>query len=206
MISTGSMAAGKSETEIRVSRDFFAFAQSGVTVTEAGAPVVQGTRLASYVESSGPAAEDSLNSGIAIANTTDQTIWVSLRLATDAGMPFGQSITISLPARAQVAKFLSDLFPTLELPFRGVLHIYSQAIVSVMGLRGRYNARSEFIVATVSPVLSDATSASELYMPHLVLGGGYSTRLFFINSGGLSSTGNINFFTTDGRAADVPIR
>lgn len=133
-----------------------------------------GTDFASYVESSGPAAAETIDSGIAIANTTDQPITVYLRLATSVGQPFGQGANVTLGPRAQVSKFVSELFPTLQLPFIGVVHISSSASISVTGLRGRYNSRREFIVATVTPLTKTlGVAASPLYLPHLVTGGGY---------------------------------
>jgi hypothetical protein len=160
---------------------------------------MQGTELASYVETSGPSAPDVIDSGIAIANVTDQTITVSLRLATSAGQPFGQPATLTLAPRAQVSKFFSEFFSTLLPPFIGVMHISSSAPISVTGLRGHYNSRHEFIVATVTPVNKvPGAIPSTLYLPHVLTGGGYQTRLFFINPTGSSSIATIGLFNADG--------
>jgi hypothetical protein len=184
----------------------FGFSPAGVTLTETGVAVAEGTDFAGYVEATGPLPADSLDSGIAIANTTDQTIPVDLRLARTDGTPFGQSTRITLPPCGQVSKFVSELFPSLQLPFSGVMHISSQSRLSVTGIRGRYNSRNEFIVATVTPLVKDSAAASEFYLPHLVTGGGYSTRLFFINATGLWYAGSVQFMMQDGTAATITAR
>jgi hypothetical protein len=179
----------------------FGYTPSGITVTETGVPATQGVEFAEYVESTGPM-PDEINSGIAVANTTDQDVTVSLRLATAEGFPFGQSTVLRISPRAQVSKFLPELFPALTLPFHGVLHISSTSNISVIGLRGRYNSRHEFLLSTVTP-LNKATLLSDtpLYLPHLITGGGYSTRLFFINPTGNWSAGTIRLYKADGNPA-----
>jgi sugar lactone lactonase YvrE len=177
----------------------FGFAPDGTTTTQTGVPATVGTDFATYVESSGLSAAEMTDSGIAIANTTDQHTAVFLRLATSVGQPFGQSASLMLGPHAQVSKFISELFPTLTLPFLGVLHISSSTRISVTGLRGRYNSRHEFIVSTVTPINKRAnTSTTPLYLPHLVTGGGFSTRLFLINPSGTWTTGMIQLFSPDG--------
>lgn len=131
-ISTGSVlispAAGSpSPTPLVI----FGFAPAGITLTQSGVAATQGTDFASYVESSGRSTTDATDSGIAIANTTDQTITVFLRLATGAGQPFGQNASLTLAPRAQVSKFISEIFPNLQLPFIGVVHISSSTPISM---------------------------------------------------------------------------
>ena len=58
-------------------------------------------------------------------------------------------------------------------------------------------------MATVTPVVKDSATATEFYLPHLVTGNGYSTRLFFINPGGLWNSGSVQFMMQDGTSAPV---
>ena len=177
----------------------FDYAPAGVTVTETGVPSIEGSSFLSYVEAT-VTPPDQTSSGIAIANPSDQPTKVFLSLANSLGEPFGYSAQIALGPREQAAKFLPELFPTLQLPFTGVMHISSNSSISIAGLRGRYNSRQDFIVATVMPVPNPSTAAPQ-YFPHLVTGSGYSTRLFLINTSGLGSSGTIQFMNSDGTPA-----
>jgi hypothetical protein len=177
----------------------FGYNTNGITVTESGVPASGGSELASFVEVTAGSTEKT-ESGIAVANTTDQSVSVYLRLATTTGLPFGQSASIQLQPRAQIAKMLSELFPTLQLPFTGVLHVSSTGPISIIDLRITSNARGETIVSTVTPLNKSVQIDSPLYLPHLVDGGGFTSRVLFINPTGLWSAGTISLFTTDGNA------
>ena len=179
----------------------FSYAPNGVTVTETGVPATEGTDFVSYVESSAPSAADPEDPGVAIANTTDQTVNIYLLLLNPNG---SQSITLTLASHSQVSKFLSELLPALQRPFAGVLRVFSNANFSVTGLRGTYNARHEFIVSTLTPFMRSSTLPAVLDLPLLTTGGGYSTRLFFTNPTGGWSTGNIRLFNADGSSLKEP--
>jgi len=123
--------------------------------------------------------------------------------------PWGLSIT--LPPHGHIARFISELFPNITPPFTGALHVVANvastgtpANFSVTGLRGRYNSRKEFLVATVTPVVDAASGTTQFYLPHLVSGGGYSTRVFFVNTANGWSAGDIRFRTPDGNL--VPLQ
>ena len=45
-----------------------------------------------------------------------------------------------------------------------------------VGLRGRYNEREDFLVTTTMPSAESAPSSAELYFPHFVDSGGYTTQ------------------------------
>lgn len=180
----------------------FAYAPTGITVTESGVAAMEGTDFASYVEATGAdgtTGGDVLNSGIAIANTTDQSETIDIKLATANGSLL-QTTTVVLAPHAQTAKFLTELFPSLQLPFTGVVNISERngRNLSVTGLRGRYNARGEFIVSTVAPVVRASPAAGPKYMPHLISGGGYSTKLFLINPSPRAETESIRLHVSDG--------
>jgi len=152
-----------------------------------------------YVESSGTG---TIQSGIAVANTTSTAINVTFELFRPDGSAAGFTRNLPLPASGRIAQFLAEIFPTLTQSFQGVLRISSSSPISVVGLRGRYNERPQpdFLLTTTPPTLeSQAASSAELLFPQLVNGGGYSTQfILFSGSAGQVSAGNLRFFTTTG--------
>ena len=75
------------------------------------------------------------------------------------------------------------------------------APVFVVGLRGRYNERGDFLITTM-PVVNEQTppSSAPLYFPHIVDSGGYTTQ--FILFGGTlnqSSAGTLDLFSQSGQ-------
>jgi len=91
---------------------------------------------------------------------------------------------------------------------QGVLRITAPVPVAVVGIRGRYNEVSDFLMTTVSP--SDETSApatTGLYMPHFADGGGYSTQfILYSGSANQSSSGTLQFFSQSGQAFGLSLR
>src|SRR5206468_406461 len=112
---------------------------AGVTVSEAGVPVATGTALRTYVESSGPPSGN-IQSGIAVASVAGATtVTFELTDLKGAAVPGVQPVSLTLPGSGQAARFLSDIFPNLPVPFKGVLRITATPStgVSVVGLRTR---------------------------------------------------------------------
>jgi len=66
----------------------------------------------------------------------------------------------------------------LPRQFQGVLRLSTaSAALSVLGLRGRYNERGNFLITTTPPVAETAPAAvGEVVFPHLVDSGGYTTQ------------------------------
>jgi len=179
----------------------FSFRQNDVTVSEAAVPAVSGTGLRMYVEASGvPKATGSIQSGIAVANLSSNSASVTFELTTLDGVSLA-STSQTLPANGQVARFLNEIFASLVLPVRGVLRITTTGSgVSVVGLRGRYNERGDFLITT-TPARNEgvASTADPMVFPHLVNGGGYSTQfILFSGSAGQSASGKLQFFNQDG--------
>jgi hypothetical protein len=106
------------------------------------------------------------------------------------GSNIGLPVPVSrdLPSLGHLAQFLAEFFPGLPETFKGVLRIStaSPAGVSVVGLRGRYNERAEFLMSTTSPVPETQFSADNaLVLPHLADGGGYTTEFILFRGSGL---------------------
>jgi hypothetical protein len=77
----------------------------------------------------------------------------------------------------------------------------------MIGLRGRYNERGEFLITTTPPV-NEATQATAggLYFPHIVDSGGYTTQfVLFSGLAGQSSTGNLELFSQNGQTLNWPL-
>jgi hypothetical protein len=186
----------------------FSFKLNGVTVSEAGAPGIQSTAFRMYAETTSKAASvGAIQTGFAIANVGSTPATVSLELTGLDGASTGQSTTFDVPANGQVASFLHEKFPNLTLPFKGVMRISGTGALSVVGLRGRYNERGDFLITTTPPNSeSSPASAAELLFPHLVNGGGYTTQfILFSGTAGQASGGNLKFFKQDGTPLNLTV-
>ncbi len=174
----------------------FSFKRGGITIATAGVPPLQGQAFRMYAESSG-----SIQTAVAIANTSSVPVTVNLELSRLDGSPAATASQVTIPASGQTAKFLNELFPGLPTSFQGVLRLTSpSAAVSVVTLRGRYNERTDFLITTTPPALETAPPAgTTMLFPHVVNGGGYTTQfVLFSGRAGESGTGVIRSFQQDG--------
>src|SRR6185503_533783 len=113
----------------------------------------------------------------------------------------------TLQPYSQTTKFLNQVFSTMPRLFKGVLRISSSAAISVVGLRGRYNERSDFLITTTPPTDETALPTySPAYFPHLVDGGGYTTQLILFSNPGQSTSTDVLFFGQDGSSLNLSLR
>jgi len=187
----------------------FSFKQGGITVSEAGAPGIQGSAFRMYAEETATGGVGAIQTGFAIANLAAAAASVSLELTGLDGASTGQIATVTVPGNGQIARFLHEIFPSLSFPFKGILRISGGGAegLSVVGLRGRYNERGDFLVTTTPPTNeSSPASGAELLFPHLVNGGGYTTQfVLFSGTAGQASTGNLKFFKQDGTPLSLTV-
>jgi len=191
----------------------FSYRPAGITVAEAGVPVTSGTAFRLYVESAGTTGQSgNTQTGIAVANNSSSSASVTFDVTDLNGASVGISpFTLPLPASGQAAKFLADIFPSLQNPFKGVVRITTTGSgISVVGLRARYNERQpapDFLITTTPPSNEAAPAATgELLFPHLVNGGGYTTQfILFSGTAGQSASGNLRFFKQDGTALNLNV-
>jgi hypothetical protein len=184
----------------------FSFRNNGKTVAEAGVPVSPvANAFRMYAEASGDfnnSTVGSMQTGVAIANNSGSTATVNLELNNLDGSSTGLTGTLQIPANGQVATFLNQIagFASLPLPFQGVLRVSSSASIAMVGLRGRYNERNDFLFTTTPPVNEAAPpSSSTLFFPHIADGGGYTTQfLLFSGQAGQTSSGTVQFFSQSG--------
>jgi len=182
---------------------------SGICVTEAGvaaAPKGNGFRL--YAEVLGTPGEiGAIVSGIALANPGEETLSVRLELTDLSGKSVASAsgASVSIPPRGQIATFLNQIdgFASLRTPFQGILRITTSSPggVAVVGLRGRWNERGDFLITTTPPVPEQGAGsvAGEGYLPHWVDGGGYTTQFVLLGKGtGSATTGTLRTIAQHG--------
>lgn len=195
----------------------FSFKQNGVVASEACVPASPPTRSARiFVEYRtgasvpGQAAGGSVDvyTGLALVNpsSSDANVAYTLRNASGAVVAGGHG---SLAAGAHFAKFVDQLTavaPDFRLPDDfptavqfGSLDVTSDQPLSVLALRLTINQRNEALLTTTP--MADMTlplGSGRLYFPHLVDGGGYSTKLILLNTSAAPEQGTLSFYGEDG--------
>jgi sugar lactone lactonase YvrE len=183
----------------------FSYQQNGITVTEASVRSMSaGTSFRMYAEASGnfgAGAIGSIQSGIAIANLSSNPVTVNLTLDRLDGTSTGLTAAVVVPGNGQVATFLNQIqgFASLSLPFQGVLRATSTSPIAIVGLRGRYNERSEFLITTTAAIDEGALPPyGELFFPHIADSGGYTTQFILMSGAGGQATGSLRLVTQTG--------
>ena len=170
-----------------------------------------GTLYRLYVETAGTfGAVGSIQTGLAITNLGTSAATVTLNAQRLDGSFTGTSGTLTVPANGQTALFLNQVpgFASLQSTFKGVLRLSSTAQISVVGLRGRYNERSDFLITTTLPSNEGATpSRAHFFFPHFADSGGYTTQ-FILLSGQLnqSPSGTMGLFSQSGQLLTLPFQ
>ncbi len=181
----------------------FTYKPAGITLSEASVPAIQGSAFRMYVELSGiPGRAGNIESGFAIANTSNAAGTVTLELTNMDGSTTGLPAPVArtLPAAGQIVDSLGSFFSNLPNPFRGVLRMSASSGISVVGIRSRYNELGSYLMTTTPPTNEGAAASStELLFPHIVNGGGFTTEfIVFSGAAGQSPSGSLRFFGDDG--------
>jgi hypothetical protein len=154
----------------------FQFKSGGQLVTEAGVAATAKTTLARIFV-------DHANSrtGFAIANSNSAAADVSLTLMDRFGVA-QETRPLPIPAFGHRAAFVHEIFPGLQEGFTGILEIGSTTPISPITLKLAVNARSETVLTTlpVADLAAPRTQTSAVF-PQVAFGGGFSTRLIFVN-------------------------
>jgi len=192
-VNTGGTPSSVSITPSAVS--IFSFKNGAITVTQAGVPAVPlSNAFRVYVESSGDfnnQQRGSVQSGIALSNPGISTATATFELFMANGVSTGLKGTMDLVANQESPMFLGQIpgFSSLPNPFRGVLRVTVPTgfNISMVGLRGRYNERGDFLIATTPPVIEGSPAGAQYFFPHLANGGGYVTQFIWVNNDLLGS-------------------
>jgi hypothetical protein len=175
---------------------------SSITVTEAGVPSVRGSSFRMAAEFSA-----TVQTGIALANGGTTSVTATLELYRADGA-LASATTQIIPASGQMSKFLSEFFPNLTSPFQGTLRIRTAGDdIAVVGLRGHKNERADFLITTMPAAVESTTPSPNLFFPHIVDGGGYTTEfvLFGMGSTGQNASGMLRFYKQDGSGLGLTI-
>ena len=187
----------------------FSFQKDGITVSESGVPAsTRDDVFRVYVEASGPPGQPhSVRSGIAVTNTSGVPARVSLELTNLDGTATGPTEWLTIPPSGHVARFIDEFFPALTTPFSGILRIASTIpdIIAAIGLRLVINQRYDVLVTTTPPVEENRVFTGNLFFPHFVDSGGWTTQFILFNASmfpefrGQTSSGLIRFIGQDGQ-------
>jgi hypothetical protein len=189
----------------------FSYRAAGITLSEAGVPVTSGSAFRSYVESSGAAGQPgNIQSGIAVANASSASASVTFDMTdlTGAPVPGILPVTVPLAAFGQTAKYLSDIFPSLPNPFKGVVRITTTSSgLSVVGLRVRFNERGDLLATTTPPANENSsTPLTPVFFPQVADGGGYTTQfILFSGTAGQNASGALQLVKQDGSPLGVAL-
>jgi len=179
----------------------FGLRQNNVLVSETSIPAAlpfSSGRI--YVE-----INDSVNTGIAIANPNGSAATINFFFTDSAGVDLGSGST-TITANGQLAKFLDQTPFNGRVPFQGTFSFTSDLPLAVIALRGLTNERSEFLMSTL-PVIDTAVAPNTgtQVIPEYADGGGWSTQIVLVNPTSALMTGNLQFLNPEGIAANVTI-
>ena len=191
-----------------VAEAIFSFKSGGITVSEAAVPATSGSALRMYVEASGaPGTAGAIQSGVAVSNLSSTPATVNFDLTGLDGTPLATG-ALNLPANGQAAKFLNEILPSVPQSMKGILRITtSGSSIAVVGLRGRYNERGDFLITTTPPAVETASpSANVSLFPHIVDAGSYTTQfILFDGAASGSMNGDVRFIDQTGNALGLSL-
>src|SRR5207247_9008952 len=90
---------------------------------------------------------------------------------------------LTVPANGQTSRYVTDLFPAMPNPFRGVLEVASSTVFSAIALRQTVNSRDDFLLTTFPVASPELPAQQSMIFPHFVSGGGYQTEMILIGNG-----------------------
>lgn len=174
------------------------FRENNLLVSEAGVPasgLLTSGRIYAEISST-------INTGIAIANPTNQTATITF-FFTDSNGEFGRDWT-TIPPNGQIATFLNEVPFNGHPSLTGTFTFSSNIPVSVVALRGRINERSEFLLSTL-PVtdLSAPLSTAPIVFPHFAAGAGWTTQIVLVNPTDTTLTGGLEFRDPSGQVTNL---
>jgi hypothetical protein len=147
-------------------------------------------------------ASGSVRPGIAIVNTSTSQATVNFELMDVSGISTGVTDSLTIAGEEHASQFLNEIVPNMNTSFEGVGRITSDAPIAVTGLRGRYNARGDFLITTMPLAQESPATNTEMIFPHIVPSGGYTTQVTLFSNNGASSD-TVNRFTQSGQTIQM---
>ena len=166
-------------------------------------PATMTTRLVLFASSG---IRLSRNVGVAITNpgSTDAVVALTLRRATGA---ITSSKTLTIAARQQVSRFISELFadvPEVPRDFDGTLTLTSNTPVAIVGLRFQGAKFSTIPIVSLSPdvelpqVMPGIGGSNGVLLPQFAAEGRWASETVVLNQGSAPLTVRIDLFKQDG--------
>lgn len=144
--------------------------------------------------------------GVAIVNPGNTTANMTLTLTDEGGAPVG-SRGVTLPARQQTSRFVTELFsdvPNALADLKGILTVSSDTPVAVTGLRFRGANFSTLPITSLSastpvPQISTGVGGSgAVILPQYAVDGGWSSEIVIMNTGRDVIQAFVTVFKPDG--------
>jgi hypothetical protein len=176
----------------------FGFTQNGVLTTEAGvaasAPTTAARIFVDYSTANGT------DSGVAVVNPSSGMITLNVQLNNAQG-----SVTTcpnqTVPANGHLARFASQLCPSIPNPFLGTLTLSSSTPFVATTLMSGTNSHGEPLYNSLPVATPNSPPAgSYLYFSQFADGGGFSTEILLMNLTSTSISGTVSFTDDNGRA------
>jgi len=146
----------------------------------------------------------SRNLGIAVANVSGTAASIVLTLRDEDGMPVGAPVSLSIPGRQQVARFVTELFPssTIGNAFRGNVTIQSSIPVSIVGI---HFSGIEFGTVPVPVTGAPLFATTTVVFPQFAMSGEWATTLGLLNTSSNAISGRVEVFDTSGNPMAVTL-
>ena len=140
------------------------------------------------------------NLGVAIANVNPSAATISLKLRDASGTTIS-TIALALPAKGQIARFVTELLGSsvVGAAFHGSLEIQSSLPVSVIGLQF-----SGQVFSTV-PIPGASPPGAMIVFPQFAMSGGWATTLSLLNNTSGVIAGRIDIFDTAGNPMTITL-
>ena len=155
-------------------------------------------------EDGGAVTSATVNTGLAISNSTTTSATISFTIANHIGAVVVQD-SFTLPAGEQIAAFLNEAPFNVQTEIQGTLTFTSTAPIGVLALRGVTNRRSEFLFSTL-PVADSSSTDSDgrnERLPLFVEGLGWTTQVVLTNSSNSLQTGSLRFIGQGGAGVNA---
>jgi hypothetical protein len=149
------------------------------------------------------------NVGLAIANSGATSAAITLTLRNEDGGVASSPISLSIPARGQIAQFVTELISQGAIgdAFRGSLTIQSSTPVSIVGLRFSGQEFSTIPIAVTNPsnVAQQGSigGAAAVIFPQFAMSGGWATTIGLVNMSSTPIAGRIDIFDPNGNPLPV---